>query len=95
MILGSKYGGYEDALQKLNIQSLSERREDIFENFTKKNYKNEKLKEYFKENNIKTHMSLKNSEKFHITKFKTNRLKHSTIIQMQMLLNDVSRKGDI
>ena len=95
VILGSKYSGYKEALNQLEIPPLSERRDELFENFTIKNYKNEKLKEFFKPNVKQTHMTLKNPEKFEVSKFNTNRMKYSTIIQMQILLNEMSRKGKL
>ena len=95
VIFGEKYLEYNEAINNLDIKTLAERREELFVNFTKKSYKNEKFKEYFKLNKKQTHMSLKNPEQFHVTKFKTTRLNKSPIIQMQIVLNDLSRRGEL
>ena len=44
IILQNKYESYENALKRLDMLSLKERREELFEKFKIHNYKNEKLK---------------------------------------------------
>ena len=47
IILGRTYNGYENALQKLDIKSLEERRLDLCLKFVKKSAKDEKYKHWF------------------------------------------------
>ena len=82
IILQNKYESYENALKRLDMLSLKERREELFEKFTIHNYKNEKLKEFFKENEKYTTKKLRKIEKYQVSKFSTERFKNSTIIQM-------------
>ena len=54
IILGDKYVGYKKSLMKLEMLSLSERREQLCLNFANKCLKNSKTKSMFPENE-KTH----------------------------------------
>ena len=75
------------SMNKLNITTLKERREFLSVKFSKKCLQNEKTCTMFK-NNIKNHkMKLRNSDKFYVTVAKTERLKKSTIPDLQKLLN--------
>ena len=76
---------YEQSLNELNLQTLSERREMLCTKFAKKCTEIEKTKDMFpKNNNIKL---LKNNEKFYVNFAHTERYKKSAIPQMQRLLN--------
>ena len=50
IILGSKYTEYESALDKIDLETLSERREKLCLKFAKKCLKNDKTKDMFKLN---------------------------------------------
>ena len=87
IILGDRYSGYKKSLVKLDMLSLSERREQLCLNFAKKCLKNYKTKSMFPENE-KTHsMKTRNEEKYFVQHANTERLKKFSIIYMQNLLN--------
>ena len=87
IILGDRYSGYKKSLVKLDMLSLSERREQLCLNFAKKCLKNSKTKSMFPENE-KTHsMKTRNEEKYFVQHANTERLKKCSIIYMQNLLN--------
>ena len=78
---------YEHALLKLNLQKLEQRREELCLNFAKNCIKNEKLDDLFPEK-IKIHsMETRHSEKFDVLYANTERMKNSSIVYMQNLLN--------
>ena len=84
-MLGNQYNGYKNALQKLDIENLSERREELCLNFAQKCIKNLKTKH----KNQKNHpMKTRLEEKFKVNHANTERLRRSSIIYMQHLLND-------
>ena len=89
IILQNKYKTYLHALNTLQMETLVERREHLFKRFTLKNQYNEKLKEYFIKNDNSYKDKLRQKEKYKVTKYNTERLKNSTIIQMQTLLNEL------
>ena len=53
LILGEKYQGYKDALQKMNLESLRERRVKMALNFAKKSLKLENFSKLFPLNHTK------------------------------------------
>ena len=90
LILGNQFksdyeGSYENALMKLNLQSLEERREELCLKFAKNCIKNNKLTDLFPEN--ENQHCLRNPEKYNVLHAYTERLKNSSIIYMQNLLN--------
>ena len=90
LILGNQFksdyeGSYENALMKLNLQSLEERREELCLKFAKNCIKNNKLTDLFPEN--ENQHCLRNPEKYNVLHANTERLKNSSIIYMQNLLN--------
>ena len=87
IILGDQYKSYDQALNLLELENLSDRRESLCLEFAKKCLKNDKMKKYFPRNN-KTHiMKTRNTEEFQIDNAHTERLKDSPIVYMQGLLN--------
>ena len=87
VILGKRYTTYSDALEKLNIESLEDRRKSLCLKFAKKCLQVEKLKKLFPKN-IKKHTMLKRgSDKFRVNRSLTTRYKISAIPQMQRMLN--------
>ena len=94
--MGNEYKDYEDALQKIGIDSLKERREALCLNFAKKclESENERCNKIFK-NREKIHkMKIRNQEYFAVNHAKTERLRKSTIPYLQRLLNsDENIKG--
>ena len=87
IMLRNEYRGYKKSLKKLNMKTLSERREKLCLNFALKCTKNKKMKRMFPQN-LKFHtMKTRNPEKFIVEHARTERLKNSSIIYMQNLLN--------
>ena len=87
VILGKRYTTYSEALDKLNIESLENRRKSLCLKFAKKCLQVEKLKKLFPRN-IKNHeMSKRGSEIFKVNRSLTQRYRNSAIPQMQRMLN--------
>ena len=87
IILGDFYKTYDQALNVLELENLSDRREFLCLQFAKKCLKNDKMKKYFPKNN-KTHlMKTRNLEEYQKDNAHTERLKNSPIVYMQGLLN--------
>ena len=77
---------YEDALEKLQLQSLEERREAMCLKFAKQCLKIQKLRHLFPKK-VKSHvMEKRNSEIFDFVKPKTSRYQFSAIPVMQRML---------
>ena len=87
IILKNNYKGYENGLQKLGLETLKDRRENLCRNFALKCTKNEKLKHMFPLNAKRHKMKTRRQEKFKVFKAKSERYKKSAIIHMQKLLN--------
>ena len=87
IILQEKYINYKNALNHLNIESLEDRREEICLNFAKKCVKNNKLKSMFPLNDKNHPMELRENETYKVQFAHNERLKKSSIIYMQRLLN--------
>ena len=87
IILGDKYPGYEQALARLDLETLDSRRETLCFTFAKKCTKNEKLKHMFLENPKLHDMHTRNFEKYEVQFAHTGRLLKSPLIYMQNLLN--------
>ena len=87
IILGQKYTNYEETLEKLDLQPLSERREELCLKFAKKCLTNNKVKDMFPLSEKPHQMDLRNIEKYVVKHANTERLKKSAIPFMQRLLN--------
>ena len=87
IILGKEYSDYDQALIKLNLDSLKTRREDLCTNFAVKSIHNNKTENLFPLNKKKHPMKTKKYEKFKVKFANTTRFKKSTIPHMQRLLN--------
>ena len=92
IILGNKYVGYKDALLKLDIEKLSDRREELCLKFAQKCIKNPKTKHMFPESAKNHTMKTRMEEKFKVEHANTERLRKSSIIYMQHLLNEKELK---
>ena len=88
IILKDRYTSYEEALTQTNLKTLSERRSDLCLKFANKCVKNEKTRDIFPTNEKARNTRV--TEKFYVTKAKTERLAKSAVPFMQRLLN--SRK---
>ena len=91
IILGREYSGYENALEKLRLRTLEERRVELCTKFARKAVKNEKYKHWFVESgrsaqDIKTR-SKKNTTEYKPIKFRTDRYRNSPLPYLTSLLN--------
>ena len=87
LILGKKYTTYSEALEKLNIKTLKERRKILCVKFAQKCLKEKKTKGMFRRNTKEHHMRTRYPKKYEETKARTMRMKNFTIPYMQKLLN--------
>ena len=79
IIMGSKYTNYSDALEKLNLQTLDERRQLLCLKFAKKCLETEKLRKMFPLSSKKHHMEKRGNEKYLVKKSFTERHKWSAL----------------
>ena len=87
IILGDKFENYDDALEKVDLQRLTERRNDLCLKFAKKCTQSEKTQDIFPLKR-KTHdIDVRYPEKFAVKFANTERLKKSAIPNMQRMLN--------
>ena len=83
LILGNHYLSYEQALKKLDLENLHERRETLCLAFAKKSSKNQKSKDMFPKNEKEHKMGTRKAEKFKVQYANTDRLRNSSITYMQ------------
>ena len=95
VILGKRYTTYSDALKKLNIETLEDRRKSLCLKFAKKCLQVEKLKKLFPKNVKKNTRLKRGSDKFKVNKSLTTRYKNSAIPQMQRMLNLHEKKRQL
>ena len=87
IIFEEKYKEYKKALDKIDLETLAERRKALCLSFAQKNVKNVKLSRHFRKNEKSHEMKTREPEEFEVTFSNTERLKKSPIIYMQKLLN--------
>ena len=88
MVLKEKYTSYDNALLRLNMETLEERRSTLQLKFALSGIKNDKLNDLLLENGKPHTMETRNHEKFQVDFANTERLKKSCIISMQTQLNE-------
>ena len=88
IILGKNFENYEDALDSVDLQNLSERRQELCLKFANKCTQNEKTEELFPLNRKNHNMEVRNPERFVVNHANTERLKKSSIPNMQRMLNE-------
>ena len=86
IILGNEYTGYQKSLNKLEMETLKDRREQLCLNFALKCRKNTKTRDMFPEN-----MKTRDAERFRVEHANTERFRNSAIIYMQNLLNNLPK----
>ena len=93
-ILGKRYVNYDDALNKLQLQSLGERRDAMAMclKFAKQCLKIEKMRDLFPRKVAHHEMAKRNSEVFDFVKPKTSRYQLSAIPVMQRMLDKAELK---
>ena len=92
IILGGNYEDYQEALTKIDLDTLSNRKEDLFKTFAIKCTKNdnEKIKNIFPVRN-KQKYSHRKREKYFVKHTITKRFQISSIPYIQRLLNKVKK----
>ena len=85
---GKKYKDYESALEHVDLDNLSERRNKLCLKFAKKCLENKKTENLFPLNKNIHNMESRMTEKFKVKFAHTERLKQSSIPYMQRLLNN-------
>ena len=88
IILGTRYNGYQNALDTLNLEKLSERRTKLCLSFAKKAFKSEKYSSWFAPDK-KVYNTRRTVKKLKNVQTRTARLKKSTIPYISQLLNTV------
>ena len=86
VIFKEKYSGYEKSLDKLDLPTLAERREQLCLSFAQKCVKDKKTQDMFPLND-KKNINTRHTEKYKVQNAHTERLKTSSIIYMQNMLN--------
>ena len=92
LILNTSNINYKKALEKVDLESLEDRRKKLSLNFAKKCVKNESMSGLFPKTNKSHEFKLRNTEKFEVKFARTERLKKSAIPVMQKLLNEDATK---
>ena len=91
LVLGNRYNNdvnsYEHALLILNLETLEKRRQDLSLNLAKNSIKNETMTNFFPEKEKSHLMNLRNTEKYEVFRANTDRMRESSVIYMQNLLN--------
>ena len=88
LVLRQKYKDYEHSLLYLNLDFLKKRREVLCLQFAKAGIKHDKLNDLLPEQVKHDNMKTRNKEKYKVNFAHTGRLKKSSIISMQNILND-------
>ena len=94
IILKDRYENYEQALNYLNLETLSKRRDDLCLRFAKKCLKIDKNKEMFPLNPNMEQDNPRFPEKYLVKYASTGRLLDSAIPQMQRALNADAAKSN-
>ena len=88
LILKDQYGSYAEALLKLNLLPLSERRRQLCLKFGKSGVENNTLDDLIRKNRKEHNMLTRKNESYQVDFCNTERLRKSSIIYMQTLLNE-------
>ena len=91
VILGQKYKSYRNALNKMNLEDLNERRENLCLTFAQRSSRHPTMKKMFPLNKKSEGMSTRNPENYKVQHALNERLRKSPIIYMQNLLNKYSK----
>ena len=87
LIMGKNYKSYNDSLTYLGLQTLKNRRDKLCLNFALKAAKHEKMKNMFPLRIEKRHNKRRKTEKYLVQRARNKRLKNTSIIYMQSMLN--------
>ena len=78
-------------MKRLNLDVLDKRRQKLCLSFAKKCLKTEKVKMFFPLHKNKSRMITRNSEKYKVNNFNTERYRNSSIPFLQNLLNEENK----
>ena len=92
IILKHKYTTYQKALEVLDLKDLSARREKLCKSFARKLSKNTNM---LKLSDTSNTMNLRNQNKFEVTHCNTERLRMSSIPQMQRSMKFIRKISNI
>ena len=92
IILGSNYCTYKQALHLLDLDPLSERRENLCYKFVLKTYRSNKFPDWFPKTTRCHTMTLRSSRVFDMHQGSTNRFQNSPIPYLTTLLNKLLTK---
>ena len=87
VIMGNSLSNYQEGLEKLKIENLDTRREQLCLKFATKCLVNEKVRKMFPKKENKHQMEKRNTQKYKVNFAKTKRYKKSAIPFMAGLLN--------
>ena len=85
--MGENFENYKDALVRVNVPKLSDRRNELCLKFAKKCTQNEKTQSMFPLKRKFHEMEIRNSEEYQVNHANTERMKKSAIPNMQRILN--------
>ena len=88
VIMGNNYTTYDEGLQRLKLDKLSERRRKICLTFAKKSLKLKQFSKLFPLNDNEHNMKKRNGNRYVIKQHLTERYKISTIPYLQRILNE-------
>ena len=88
IIIGEKFNGYKNALNSLGLEILDDRRKNLCLNFALKSAQNPKTMKMFPIREKQHEMETRKGEKYVVQHANTERLKNTSIIYMQNLLNN-------
>ena len=88
LVLKEKYTTYEESLIKLNLDSLSQRRQILCLKFAKDGIKHNKLSDLLPLRTKEHDMQIRQSDKYKVDFANTERLRNGSIITMQNYLNE-------
>ena len=89
IILNNEYISYENALNTLRIETLTNRREVLFRKFSIKSLQVKQMNTILVRNENTEYMNTRNKEKYKIQNTNTERFQKSTGIQMQHVIIDI------
>ena len=92
LILGQKHNSYRHALNKMNLEDLDERRENLCLTFAQRTSRHPTMKKMFPLNEKSGGISTRHPEKYKVQHALNERLRKSPIIHMQNLLNQYQEK---
>ena len=92
MILKNTYTTYEEALLKLNIPTLDERRKELSLKFAKDCLKNEKFQNLFPKN-CDREITTRHTEQYKVPFCHTNRMQNFALTEMKYQLNEHNNKS--